>query len=291
MIRRLALALLALAFATTAQAQTYRPGFAPGFRSGFQFLSVAQLWTPTELGSALVAWWDASDTANITQSGGKVSSWRDKVGGITLTQGTAAAQPAYSATARNGTPGVTFSYAAQQVLAGTQSTLPTGTASSVIAVAGYGTGTSTNNTFFSYGSGSSNGCCRILGFGNSGTNVWASVFGTNHSPAISWSGSDRFVTWQQVSGSASVLTIDGVASTGPAMVSATAGSYVSMGMISGNAFYLNGTVQHTLVTNRVLTASEQAKLEGWESWIDGKAGANLPAGHPYKSRAPYVSDP
>jgi hypothetical protein len=32
-------------------------------------------------------------------------------------------------------------------------------------------------------------------------------------------------------------------------------------------------------------------MEGWESWYDGKAGANLLAGHPCKSRVLYVSDP
>lgn len=38
MLRRVLLALVALAFASAAQGQPYRPGYAPGFRPGFQFL-------------------------------------------------------------------------------------------------------------------------------------------------------------------------------------------------------------------------------------------------------------
>lgn len=46
MIRRFLLGLLALAVVSTAQAQTWRPGFAPGFRSGFSFIGGASTALP-----------------------------------------------------------------------------------------------------------------------------------------------------------------------------------------------------------------------------------------------------
>lgn len=49
--------------------------------------------TPTSI-TGLRAWWDASDTATITQSGGLVSQWNDKSGnGFHLTQDTGSNQP------------------------------------------------------------------------------------------------------------------------------------------------------------------------------------------------------
>lgn len=52
----------------------------------------AAVWSPLSLPN-LVAWWDASDTATITASGGDVSQWDDKSGnGHHLVQGTAARQ-------------------------------------------------------------------------------------------------------------------------------------------------------------------------------------------------------
>lgn len=53
----------------------------------------AAAWTPASLPS-LVAWYDASDTATITESGGSVSQWNDKSGNANhLVQGTGSAQP------------------------------------------------------------------------------------------------------------------------------------------------------------------------------------------------------
>lgn len=50
-------------------------------------------WTPASLPS-LAGWWDASDTATITASGGATSQWNDKSGNARhFTQGTGSAQP------------------------------------------------------------------------------------------------------------------------------------------------------------------------------------------------------
>lgn len=55
------------------------------------------------------AWYDASDTSTITQSGGAVSQWNDKSGnGRNVTQSTAAAQPGTGAITQNGLNVLTF---------------------------------------------------------------------------------------------------------------------------------------------------------------------------------------
>lgn len=55
------------------------------------------------------AWYDASDTSTITQSGGAVSQWNDKSGnGRHVTQATAARQPGTGAVTQNGLNVLTF---------------------------------------------------------------------------------------------------------------------------------------------------------------------------------------
>jgi hypothetical protein len=52
---------------------------------------------PTVFGKNLIAWWDASDTANQTLTSGKLSSWTDRIGGVAATQATAALRPTVAA--------------------------------------------------------------------------------------------------------------------------------------------------------------------------------------------------
>lgn len=61
-----------------------------------------EAWSPLDLDD-LVAWWDASDLATITESGGSVSQWDDKSGnGHHLVQETGSAQPTTGARTQNG---------------------------------------------------------------------------------------------------------------------------------------------------------------------------------------------
>jgi hypothetical protein len=67
-------------------------------------------WSPSDLGSNLLAWYDAQDSGSITQSGGSVSQWNDLSGnGEHVVQGNAPEQPTYSATGFNTSyPRITF---------------------------------------------------------------------------------------------------------------------------------------------------------------------------------------
>jgi hypothetical protein len=76
---------------------------------GFGAKRAVSTWVPTDLGTDLVAWYDAQDGASITESSGAVSQWNDKSGhAYHLTQTVAGAKPTYSATGFNSTyPGIT----------------------------------------------------------------------------------------------------------------------------------------------------------------------------------------
>ena len=52
--------------------------------------------------AALIGWWDASDAASITESGGDMSSWADKAGGTALTQTGVNARPQTGTRSLNG---------------------------------------------------------------------------------------------------------------------------------------------------------------------------------------------
>lgn len=74
------------------------------------FGGAAPPFTPASL-SNLEGWYDASDTATITQSAGKVSAWASKANTHTLTQGTGAAQPNTGTRTENGLNAIDFEFA------------------------------------------------------------------------------------------------------------------------------------------------------------------------------------
>ena len=69
----------------------------------------SSFFTPTMI-SSLALWFDASDPATITQSGGLVSEWRDKSSNAySVIQGTVGNRPTYATNLLNGLPGVQLS--------------------------------------------------------------------------------------------------------------------------------------------------------------------------------------
>ena len=169
-------------------------------------LSGRVAWTPLNLPS-LVAWWDAQDAAHISLSGSNVTSWTDKKGGVVASQGTGANQPTWSATARNGKPGITFASASSHHLAFTPTGLPSGSGNSWIALAGQ----STNAGFgyaFSYGGNGTAGDRRSVGANNSGPQVYADYDSRSNASAVLWSNTDRFVE-AYYNGTAASIVVDG----------------------------------------------------------------------------------
>jgi hypothetical protein len=109
----------------------------------------APLWDPiTYFGTDLAIWFDAVDTSTVTTSAGLVTNWNSKVGSAAAVPfGTAG--PAWSLTARNGLPSLTFSNVEMMSFSGAG--LPTGNSPSTIVAVGFAV-TDTNGKFFaSYG--------------------------------------------------------------------------------------------------------------------------------------------
>lgn len=63
-------------------------------------------WSPLDLGSDLLAWWDASE--GVSLSGSNVTAWADRKNAYSAAQGTAASQPTWAAADFNGKPSLTF---------------------------------------------------------------------------------------------------------------------------------------------------------------------------------------
>jgi len=88
-------------------------------------------WSPLDLGSKLIAWWDASH--GVTLSGNQVTAWTDRKSGHSLTQATSSARPTWSATSFNGAPGLTFDGSDDELTgtgAGLLAALPSGSSPS-----------------------------------------------------------------------------------------------------------------------------------------------------------------
>ena len=243
-------------------------------------------WTPLNLPS-LVAWWDAQDTAHIALSSSNVTSWTDKKGGIVASQNTGANQPTWSATARNGKPGITFN-GGTQFLTFTPTGLPSGSSVGMMSVAAYSNLTNPGNqTFvFAYGASGTTSGQSMLSLQNTNGAVALSTSGGSPVGTTSWNAMDRFQI-ATVSGTTGTQNVDGNSSeTG---VVSSPNIQLATGSMGYWAYYGNkwvGTIQQILIGNTVLTTCQRQKLEGWESWYDGKAGSNLPSTHPYKSGPP-----
>jgi hypothetical protein len=175
--------------------------------------------------------------------------------------------------------------------------MPPAASNFTVAISGY-TVADGNNTevLFSYGD-LSNTAAPTLAIYKAG-NPYADqmeVLSAGQACAIgAWGGSDIFNVFQKSnSGLAYQNNRDGNApiASGTTTVGTT---NTTIGQIlswpSGTDLQSNGTVQQIVILNRAVTLDELNKLAGWESWYNGKNGANLPLNHPYRYRAPYVSD-
>ena len=246
----------------------------------------SRLWTPLN-DPNLVAWWDASYLPGLTFNTTNVAAWADRKGGLVASQGSGVAQPAWSATGLLGLPALTFS--GSQSLSFNPATLPVGNAASTIYVGARGVGATANSTMICWGPASTIiNQDRILGYANSGTLIWYSF---NTAPQInaapSWQNANLFVEGIYDPAAGISLYADGTLIGGPTGAAATNTGSVR-GIMGGltTAGGLTGIIQQIVVTGAVPSTAIRQKYEGWESWYDGKAGSNLPNGHPYKSIPP-----
>lgn len=295
MLRKLCAIVVAL-FISPVLGQSITPQIGGGISKGFDGgisgggAAAPALWTPSNLGAALVAWWDPSDTAHITFNTGTVASWVDRAGGNALIQATGANQPGWSATALNGAPGLTFN-GSQAVRAAT-TTLPSGTAASTISVSAQLTVNASFQRPF-YQGGTVGGQFRVVQ-ANIGNHFVIGVVNSGITFSQDWTGTNRFVVFGVTNG-AQTMFVDGTSAGTSADAVATSSTSLAVGGDPSGANNWQGVVQQIVVTNATLSTNQRQCLEGWESWIDGKTGGNLPTANPYSStgtlhRAPLVTD-
>lgn len=241
-------------------------------------------WTPANLGSALVAWFDGQDASTVTISNSVVSAWSSKVGSFSATA-SGAAQPSYATAGINGSPALSFN--GSNTLTFTAPGSFPGAGDFTIATMGQYTGTpgATYPILFSYGDGSSPGGVRYTGGENSNPNAVNSGTGGSGSN-IDYQGETistaRPVIFQGVA-STQVLgtTVDGsnlmTLANVPAFVAPS--SVCTIGKWPAYGANWTGPIGEVLVIAGVLSISDRQKLERYLANRWGTQ-ANLPAGHP-----------
>lgn len=252
------------------------------------------LWTPAALGSALVDWYDASDTATITHVTGAVSKWTSKVGsGRTADQGSAGAKPTYSATGRNGLPSLSFD-GGDALIQTTVTGLPNGRSAFAVAGMAYGDAALATFKYLASISDASGGSGGSISLGNGSNAVRLNASGSLSTGT--WQGLDHSFVASAPAGATPTasLSIDGQTKvTGSAAVAAftTTKNVIGAQGAAANAVgsYWTGHIQELLYLNREPTASELDQIHGYLCWKWGKQ-ASLPSGHPYKAAAPTVTD-
>lgn len=251
-------------------------------------LSGAGLWTPEKLSSAVV-WWDAN--RGVTESGGLVSSWADRIGAQTVTQGTGTLKPVYSATSLNGYPGLTFD-GSDDVLS--RASIPTG-----VPTAG------SSGWIFALVDQQAlvadTGVRIWVSYGTDGSDQARTVerrvaSGTNRAAVENWSaaateGTVDFSGINAILGSFTATTqqarINGADSASGSVTVNTATNRLRIGggPAAAAALFGQGVVGHVLIGTGALSTGEKEKLEAWALWSVGKQ-SQLPSGHTYKNARP-----
>lgn len=236
----------------------------------------AKPWTPLDLESKLLAWWDASQ--GITLAGSQVASWADRKSGYSATQGISSARPVWSATSFGGKPGLTFDGNDDELTCtttGLLTLLPSGASPSELwavvqqdapdadstprHVFGYGSVSSLDRRILTRYQGTTPANSRgQLQFGDGSSNRTASLA----DPLITLSG--RHVIRGRYGGDGAIYSQDGNAGSKTSAIPATVVGRVRIGASSQNPaglFWL-GQVRDAVIT-LPLTTEEAAKLQSF----------------------------
>jgi len=221
--------------------------------------------SPEVLGASLIAWWDAADASTITEVGGLVSQWRDKVAGYAM-NASGGQRPTYNA------PNLVFNGTTNIFVGPTSMPLPTG--ANPVWLWGVATQDAPGNsamegTIFQYGSaGATTQSRRITRANISNVSRATCAAGTGASLPVSiqvttdYSG--RHVHLGKISGTTLEALVDGVGVATTAAVPATGAtlSGVTIGAaFNGGNFWL-GNINTVMVT-LPLTAQQEASLTSY----------------------------
>jgi hypothetical protein len=255
-------------------------------------------WSPYDIPrSVLRAWWNADDhgiAAFMTDDGaGLISSWTDRIGGLTLT-GATTARPTWASGSFTNQDGgsnkaaVSFDGIANCLRGTTLTGLPaSSTPGTIRAVADPGASFATDRLLFMYGN-SSNGQNRQLRRRGTASGDFARA--SDGGATLSATSAVTWVASGQLSGSFDSTvsgwlngTVFGPSSSGTLATTATR---IAMGSdISTSAGTFSTVIlRHAFVTT-ALTTLQRQQMEGWAAWDSGVV-AKLPSDHPYKNAPP-----
>lgn len=264
------------------------------------FDKVAKPWTPArQFGRELLEHRDASNTASMVMDAGTllVTSWADQVAGK-LAQNTQSARPTYSATARNGLPGVTGDGADDVLIQTDVTNVPaTGKAHTTFMQA-YTLATAANFTYFLADTDATGGGTQTRAIGHNGGNLRIQSGNAGYAgPAIRpidasivvgfrdayTSPSAAFTVQGSVNGGAPWS--DNVTLPNPTMTITKRVLFGNGASTDGVSQRINATLQEQGTVSRVLSLAETQMLHGYLAWKWGNQAA-LPANHPNKAAAP-----
>lgn len=235
------------------------------------------LWTPLNLGTSLLIWFDAADTSTMTMSGGNVMVWNSKgsTPGVAAANGTQSLSPAYTG---GGLVFPKFSQIALEIFGTMPSNYDLCAVGTPQGAGGYANLLTTNNLATH---------TVILDVGTFTVGQYDSIFRTS---GLTWSGQSvlytSYIPGVSYSMALNAGTVGNIVSGFPGDPITTIGNDQIGG--AGNQGF--GTIYDLVFTTQGLSTSNSNKLIGYEAWKYGLQGS-LPGGFPYKSRAPYVSDP
>lgn len=239
------------------------------------------LWTPAQLGAAVVGWWDASNFATITQVGGLVSAWASLAGGITA-NAAGAQRPTYSGTARNGKPGLTFA-GAQIMNMSSVAAFNVGAGPIWLMATGYAAPGSAFASLVEYGANPANQNI-LVAISGIGTAEAYDVGFVIADPYV-WAGADGCALAGATAGLGISIRCNGDVGADLANIFNLVANHGSIG--NGLAGPFSGVIQEVIVINAALTASDLNKLAGYSMWKWG-IQALLAPGNPYVTAPPTI---
>ncbi|MDB6453595.1 hypothetical protein [Falsirhodobacter sp. 20TX0035] len=258
--------------------------------SSFLSAAGAQPWTPARL-DGVAAWFDASDPGTmVLDADRRVQRWTDRVGGLVWSQATAAARPVFNPSARNGGGGLVLT--GGQFMTGSSGALPLGQTPHTLLVAGHSQGADTQYGGIIGWGGQAKGQSRTLQVRAKNTEIGISFYQVDIASASSWSGTERTVI-HQMSGTPGNLSgrffIDGELNGTHAITgieTVEGGSSFGANLTSQSTTVAGFLTQQVVICRTAISDADRQRLEGWVSWTSGRAGAELPATHPYKTARP-----
>ena len=229
--------------------------------------------TPTDLGSSLVAWFDGSDTNSVTVTGSGVSQWANKgIGAMTLTQTVDAHKPTYNATDK------AVNFAIGQIM--TPANAPS---SFDVIVVSMPNNVSDWRTLLR----SAQGHEMIIETGNTRFGIYHGINGFLQAGTLTWGTAWGLGFARVAANTTVVMSRDGgpLAATTVALQSGDFKPTMFGGYASAPPTQGWGSIKEIIFLPHNFSDGDRQRVEGYLAHKHGLTGL-LPASHPYKSTAP-----